>query len=38
MMVLKKKGLNWSKIGLWIMLILLLLFLVDLFLSGGFFE
>ena len=36
-MMIKKK-LNWSKVGLWVMLILLFLLLVDLILSGGFFE
>jgi len=29
---------NWSKVGLWIMLILVIILLLDLFLSGGFFE
>ena len=29
---------NWRSVGLWILLILLIVLLVDLFLSGGFFE
>jgi hypothetical protein len=29
---------NWNSVGLWMLLILLLILLLDLFLSGGFFE